>query len=77
MNTNIFTTIPPEIYSLIMYFSDEPTKLNMSEVCNYCYAADQQYRELRVVGRKPIGKEKLTNIQYKLADDTFGWTVKV
>ncbi len=22
-------------------------------------------------------KEKLTNIQYKLADDTFGWTVKV
>jgi branched-chain amino acid aminotransferase len=22
-------------------------------------------------------KEKLTNIQYKLAEDTFGWTVKV
>lgn len=29
---------------------------------------------------KPVAleiKEKLTNIQYKLADDTFGWTVKV
>lgn len=22
-------------------------------------------------------KEKLTNIQYKLAEDTFGWTVKI
>jgi branched-chain amino acid aminotransferase len=22
-------------------------------------------------------KDKLTNIQYKLAEDTFGWTVKV
>ena len=22
-------------------------------------------------------KEKMTNIQYKLAEDTFGWTVKV
>ena len=34
-------------------------------------------KERYLRGILSLGKEKLTNIQYKLAEDTFGWTVKI
>ncbi|MCW4467854.1 branched-chain amino acid aminotransferase [Flavobacterium sp. MFBS3-15] len=49
----------------------------INPIVGFCY--QDKYYELPKL-ENPIAlelKEKLTNIQYKLAEDTFGWTVKI
>ncbi len=49
----------------------------VNPIAGFCY--QDEYYELEKIDN-PMAlqlKAKLTNIQYKLADDTFGWTIKV
>lgn len=49
----------------------------INPIVGFCYQED--YFELpKIEASMALNlKEKLTNIQYKLAEDTFGWTVKI
>jgi branched-chain amino acid aminotransferase len=49
----------------------------VNPIAGFCYR--EEYYELPKLENSYAAKlkEKLTNIQYKLADDTFGWTVKI
>jgi branched-chain amino acid aminotransferase len=49
----------------------------VNPIAGFCYR--DEYHELPKLENSYAAqlKERLTNIQYKLADDTFGWTVKI
>ncbi len=49
----------------------------INPIVGFCYK-DEYYELPKIENSMALQlKEKLTNIQYKLAEDTFGWTVKV
>ena len=69
-----------------IYFGETPEEIISTLVSEYHYPVCFNFpsghiddNRAMVLGRKVALeiKEKLTNIQYKLAEDTFGWTVKI
>jgi len=49
----------------------------VNPIVGFCYQ-DEYYELPKIENSMALElKEKLTNIQYKLAEDTFGWTVKI